>query len=240
MSEQDYEASELDTVRKRISDNLCLVRERIAAAAERSGRSADDVLLLTVSKTWPVSIVQAAVDVGARVLGENRVQEAQAKVPEIEGSPEWHLVGHLQRNKAKVAVSLFNTIQSVDSVRLAREIGKHAVNAGKKVSIHLQVNTSGEASKSGVDPDDLEALVEGVIDVEGLAVVGLMTIAAHTDDVAAVRRCFVALRELRDQVSRHTPSIHHLSMGMTGDFEMAIDEGATVIRVGTAIFGQRK
>ena len=239
MSEQVFEASEIGATRERIAENLRQVQDRVANAAERSGRSPKDVLLVAVSKTWPVPIVQAAVDAGVLALGENRVQEAQMKVPEVKGAPPWHLVGHLQRNKAKVAVGLFDTIQSVDSARLAREIGKHAVSAGKEVSIQLQVNTSGEASKFGVAPDDLEALVEETIDVEGVAVVGLMTIAAYTDDEASVRKCFVALRELRDRVSSNRPSIRHLSMGMTGDFEMAIEEGATVVRVGTAIFGKR-
>jgi pyridoxal phosphate enzyme (YggS family) len=136
-------------------------------------------------------------------------------------------------------VSLFDTIQSVDSLRLAKEIGRHSVDAGKEVSIQLQVNTSGEASKFGVEPDNLDALVEGVIDIEGLSVNGLMTIAAHTEDEGTVRRCFAMLRDLRDRLAVELPSVRHLSMGMTGDFEVAIEEGATVIRVGTAIFGKR-
>jgi pyridoxal phosphate enzyme (YggS family) len=239
LSDTLIEGSESDPIRSRIADNLRRVQDRVAEAADRSGRSSDGVLLVTVSKTWPASVVQAAVDAGAHTLGENRVQEAQDKVPNISGSPAWHLVGHLQRNKAKLAVSLFDTIQSVDSVRLAKEIGRHATDADKEVSIQLQVNTSGEASKFGVEPDNLEALVAGVIDIEGLTVDGLMTIAAHSDDEGAVRRCFVILREWRERIALEVPSIRHLSMGMTGDFEAAIEEGATVVRVGTAIFGKR-
>ncbi|MBS10092.1 MAG: YggS family pyridoxal phosphate-dependent enzyme [Gemmatimonadetes bacterium] len=220
-------------------DNLASVNDRVSEAAIRSGRTGADVLVVAISKTWPVEVVQAAVDAGADTLGENRVQGGQAKVPAISGDPDWHLVGHLQRNKAKVAVDLFSTIQSVDSVRLAREIGKHATNAGKEVAIHLQVNTSGEASKFGVTPDDLKTLAGDVFGIEGLNVQGLMTIAANTNDRDAVRVCFSELRQLRDKISADHPSIVDLSMGMTGDFEMAVEEGATIVRVGTAIFGQR-
>jgi pyridoxal phosphate enzyme (YggS family) len=239
LSEPTTGAGKIGSDRDRIAQNLSAVQERVAKAAEHSGRSSEDVLVVTVSKTWPAHIVQAAVDAGALTLGENRVQEAQDKVPQVQGSPTWHLIGHLQRNKAKLAVSLFDTIQSVDSIRLAREIGKHAVNAGKELSIHLQVNTSGEASKSGVEPDDLEALVDGVSGIEGVRVEGLMTIAAHSDDEAAVRQCFITLRYLRDRVVQREPGVCHLSMGMSGDFEMAIEEGATVVRVGSAVFGNR-
>ena len=238
MPESTLQESESE-VRDRIRDNLGRVKDRIAVAAERAGRASDDVQLVAVSKTWPVPVVQAAVDVGALTLGENRVQEGQAKVPEVTGDPSWHLVGHLQRNKAKVAVELFDAIQSVDSVRLAREIGKHAVGAGKEVPVHLQVNTSGEASKFGVEPDALTDFAGEAAEIDGIRVVGLMTIAAHTTDETQVRNCFRALRELRDDVARSHESIESLSMGMTSDFEMAIEEGATVVRVGTAIFGQR-
>jgi len=239
LSEPTTEAGDIGSDRDRIEQNLRAVQERISKAAERSGRSPGDVLVVTVSKTWPAEIVQVAVDAGALTLGENRVQEAQDKIPQIQGSPAWHLIGHLQRNKAKLAVSLFDTIQSVDSVRLAREIGKHAVNAGKELSIHLQVNTSGEASKSGVKPADLEELVDDVVGIDGVRVEGLMTIATHSDDGAAVRQCFVTLRDLRDRVVQIEPGVCHLSMGMSGDFEMAIEEGATVVRVGSAVFGNR-
>ena len=239
LSEPTTEAGEIGSDRDRIARNLSAVRERVAKAAEGSGRSPKDVLVVTVSKTWSALVVQAAVDAGALTLGENRVQEAQDKVPQIQGSPAWHLIGHLQRNKAKLAVSLFDTIHSVDSVRLAREIGKHAANAGKELSIHLQVNTSGEASKSGVKPVDLEGLVDGVSGIDGVRVEGLMTIAAHSDNKSAIRQCFVTLRDLRDRVVQRDPGVRHLSMGMSGDFEMAIEEGATVVRVGSAIFGNR-
>ena len=239
MSDKKVDASVNDAIRGQLADNLHRVQDRVSATAHRSGRSYDDILLVTVSKTRPSSLVQAAVDAGASILGENRVQEAQGKVSNVSGSPSWHLVGHLQRNKARLAVSLFDTIQSVDSLRLAKEIGRYAADEGKKVSIQLQVNTSGEVSKFGVEPDNLDALVEGVIDIEGLSVNGLMTIAAHTEDEQTVRRCFVMLRDLRDRIAVKVPSVRHLSMGMTGDFEVAIEEGATIIRVGTAIFGKR-
>lgn len=232
-------ASHTGVNQRQISDNLERVRDRVASAAQRSGRPEDAVQLVAVSKTWPTPVVQAAVDAGAHLLGENRVQEAQTKVPEVTGDPVWHLVGHLQRNKAKVAIELFDVIQSVDSARLARELGKQAVAAGKEVSVYLQVNTSGEASKFGVEPEALPELADQASSIDGLLVDGLMTIAAHTNDQDIVRRCFVQLRELRDRVSKDHPSIRELSMGMSGDYEMAIEEGATVVRVGTAIFGQR-
>ncbi len=239
VSESNPALPDLDTIRTQIGHNLEVVQARVSEASGRSGRPSSDVLVVAVSKTWPAEIVQCAVDSGACRLGENRVQEAQAKVSAISGSPSWHLVGHLQRNKARIAVDLFDVIQSVDSLRLAKEIGKHASNAGKEVAIHLQVNTSGEANKFGVDPSDLSELADSVADIGGLSLEGLMTIAAHTDDREAVRRCFVMLRELRDNLAADHESICHLSMGMTGDFEMAIEEGATIVRVGTAIFGVR-
>ncbi len=225
-----------------IGDNLKRVQDRIAAAARRAGRSASAVTLVAVSKSQPVEAIQAAVAAGVETLGENRVQEAQAKVGAVGGAVAWHLVGHLQRNKVKAALGLFDMIQSVDSLRLAREVGKRATQAGQKARVLLQVNTSGVESQFGVEPHAALDLVGEVVEVDGVGVEGLMTIGVFLPDPEDVRPCFVRLRELRDRIAGAAPpgvSMEHLSMGMTGDFEVAIEEGATMVRIGTAIFGER-
>ena len=225
-----------------VSENLQRVREQMAQSAERSGRSADAVTLITVSKTWPAEVVQKVVDVGANVLGENRVQEAEGKVGGVQGDVSWHLIGHLQRNKVKSALELFDVIHSVDSLRLAREIGKRAVQAGMRARVLVQVNTSGEGSKFGVEPDEAMDVVGQMAEMDGLGIEGVMTIGAFEPDPEAVRPEFVQLRELRDRIAAaYLPgvSMAELSMGMTNDFEVAIEEGATMVRVGAAIFGAR-
>lgn len=223
-----------------IRDNLQKVQERVVAAAERSGRSSDEITVVTVSKTWPIDVVQSAVDAGATVLGENRVQEGQAKIPEIKGDLTWHLVGHLQRNKARIAIELFDVIQSVDSVRLARTLSSHVADRDGDLSVLVQVNTSGESTKSGLDPNEAVDVAAEIATLDGLRVDGLMTIATLSDDEREARRCFGALRDMRDRLAAEARSEPlQLSMGMTGDFEIAIEEGATIVRIGTAIFGQR-
>lgn len=229
-------------ISEQIAENLKRVQARIARAAERAGRPADRVTLVAVSKTHPAAVIREAVAAGVRVLGENRVQEAEEKVGEVEGDVVWHLVGHLQRNKAKAAVELFDLIHSVDSLRLAREVGKRAVQAGKSARVLVQVNTSGAASQFGVEPEEAPDLVGGISEVAGVRVEGLMTIGAFLPDPESVRPCFVRLRKLRDEIAAaglKGVSMAHLSMGMTGDFEVAVEEGATLVRVGTAIFGPR-
>ena len=228
---------------KSISENLKRVRERIARAAERAGRRAHDVTLVAVSKSQPVEAIGEAVRAGVRVLGENRVQEAETKVDLVADAVEWHLVGHLQRNKVKSALGLFEMIHSVDSLRLAKEIGKRAAQAGVTARALVQVNTSGADSQFGSEPDATVELVGRISEVEGLGVEGLMTIGRFLPDPEAVRPCFVQLRKLREKVAAaRLPgvSMAHLSMGMTGDFEVAIEEGATMVRVGSAIFGSRE
>jgi pyridoxal phosphate enzyme (YggS family) len=225
-----------------IAENLKRVQERIGEAAARAGGPAGAVTLVAVSKSQPVEAIQAAVAAGVEILGENRVQEAQAKVGAVGGAVAWHLVGHLQRNKVKAALGLFDMIQAVDSLRLAQEIGKRATQAGREARILLQVNTSGVESQFGVDPDAALDLAGEVAGVEGVGVEGLMTIGAFLPDPEDVRPCFVRLRELRDRIAAAGlpgVSMAHLSMGMTGDFEVAIEEGATMVRIGTAIFGER-
>ncbi len=226
-----------------ISENLKRVLERIAGAAERAGRQARDVTLVAVSKTKPVEAIAEAVEAGVRVLGENRVQEAEAKVDDVTDAVEWHLVGHLQRNKVKSALRMFELIHSVDSLRLAREIGKRAVQAGISARTLVQVNTSGAESQFGAAPHSAVDLVGRISEVEGVGVEGLMTIGMFLPDPEAVRPCFVQLRELGEEIeSARIPgvSMRHLSMGMTGDFEVAIEEGATMVRVGSAVFGSRQ
>ena len=220
-----------------ISENLKRVQDRIAKATRRSGRATDAVTLIAVTKTWPADVVQHAVDAGAWVLGESRVQEAQHKVNAVTGPVSWHLVGHLQRNKVKIALPLFDLIHSVDTLRLANEISRQAVRQNTAVRVLVQVNTSGEASKFGASPCEAIDLVGRVDELAGIDVAGLMTIG--TPDPKAVRSNFVALREIGDRIARHLPHVSALSMGMTGDFEVAIEEGATMVRVGAAIFGQR-
>ncbi|MCU0606307.1 MAG: YggS family pyridoxal phosphate-dependent enzyme [Candidatus Edwardsbacteria bacterium] len=227
-----------------IRENLAAVRERIARAAAAAGRSADDVTLVAVTKTVPAGAVLDGIAAGITAIGENRVQEALGKRPAIGSRAQWHLIGHLQSNKAKKAVELFSLIHSVDSVDLAREIGRRAAEAGKVQDILLEVNTSGEPQKYGIGPGDrtiLEVLNE-IGDVKGIHVLGLMTVGPLTDDRGRVRAAFRTLRTLFELVrSERIPNIEmrHLSMGMSGDFEDAIAEGSTMVRIGSAIFGPR-
>ena len=222
-----------------IAENLKRVQDRIARAAHRSGRSEDAVKLIVVTKTWPADIVQQVVDAGTRILGESRVQEAQHKVAEVTNAVSWHLVGHLQRNKVKIALPLFDLIHSVDTLRLAKEISQWAVRRNTPTRVLVQINTSGEASKFGVSPNAALDLVEQVDDLQGISVTGLMTIGTFDPDPETARPNFVLLRQIRDRIAIHKPQVSALSMGMTNDFEVAIEEGATMVRVGTAIFGQR-
>lgn len=222
-----------------ISDNLKRVQGLVARAAERSGRSADAITLIVVSKTWPANVVQEAVDAGAVVLGENRVQEIQQKYSEITGSVSWHLIGHLQRNKVKVVLPLVDMIHSVDSLRLATEISTRSAENNQTTQVLVQVNTSGEDSKYGVSPDMASDFVGQVDALDGIDVAGIMTIGVFDPDPETARPNFVALREVRDRIVGYWPQASTLSMGMTNDFEVAIEEGATMVRVGTAIFGRR-
>ncbi len=218
------------------------VRLQIAEAAARSGRSADAITIVAVSKTVPVERIALAYQMGLKVFGENRVQEARAKIPALPYPLiRWHLIGHLQRNKVARAVELFHLIQSVDSVALAEALERSAAAHQKTVPVLLQVNVSGEVTKEGVSPDELPALAEAVVALPHLQVQGLMTIAPYTTQPEEVRPVFRQLRELRDAMrERFTQSDWaELSMGMSGDFQVAIEEGATMVRLGRAIFGTR-
>jgi len=213
-----------------IRANAEAVEARIAAACERAGRARAAVRLVAVSKTFPASDVEHAVAAGMTDIGENKVQEARDKKPAVASGARWHLIGHLQSNKAKDAVRLFDVIQTVDSFELAEKLGRAAETAGKRQDVLLQVNVGRELQKSGAAPEETAALVKRIGGIAGLQVTGLMTIPPVGD----ARPYFRELRTMRDDLG-----LTELSMGMTDDFETAIEEGATIIRVGRAVFGRR-
>jgi pyridoxal phosphate enzyme (YggS family) len=222
--------------------NLERVRERIARAAGRVGRRADEVTIVAISKTFPTEAIRAAYDAGLRHFGENRVQEFEAKRPKIEGvEATWHFIGHLQSNKARRAVGLFHHIDSVDSLALAQKLDSAAAAEAKRLPILIEVHLGGEATKSGAAEADLAALAESCSSLPHLELRGLMTIPAYFDDPERARPYFLKLRELRDDLSRRIGGpLPILSMGMSHDFEVAIEEGAAEIRIGTALFGERR
>jgi pyridoxal phosphate enzyme (YggS family) len=228
---------------KSIKDRLGSVKDRIKKAAMDCGRNPDSVRLITVSKTVSPAIVQEAIEAGATILGENYVQEARDKIGTLSNSEtRWHFIGHLQSNKAKYAVKLFDLIHSVDSIKLARELNKQAQKDGKIQKILIQINISQEKTKSGIPVDETADIIQAISGFENIKIKGLMTMPPFFNQPDRVRPFFAALRELRDQLAdRAIPgvSLEELSMGMTGDFEVAIAEGATMVRVGTAIFGER-
>jgi PLP dependent protein len=217
-----------------IRANLERVRERVARAAERAGRRASDVLLVGVSKTVDAARIRQAIEAGVPALGENRVQEAKEKVTELGRPVPWHLIGHLQTNKARDAVELFDVIHSLDRLDLAKELDKRARSRGRTVDALIEVNVAGEASKGGVAPDGLDALLAAVAALPAIKVRGLMAIPPEAKEPDDSRVWFKALRKQAERFS-----LPELSMGMSGDFEVAIEEGATIVRVGTAIFGPR-
>jgi PLP dependent protein len=220
--------------------SLARVRERIAASCARAGRDPADVTLVAVTKTVPVERILEAEELGQRVFGENRVQEALGKIPEVGPDARWHLVGHLQRNKARHAVGAFELIHSVDGVPLAVEIDRRAAAMGMVQRVLVQVNLSLEATKSGAEEGAVHALLESVLRLDHLDPRGLMTIPPAASDPEASRPWFSRLRSLRDEArERFGRDFPDLSMGMTDDFEVAIEEGATLVRVGRAIFGER-
>jgi pyridoxal phosphate enzyme (YggS family) len=216
-----------------IRENVAAVEARIAAACARAGRSRDEVTLVGVSKTFPADVVDEAIAAGIAHVGENRVQEARDKRPLVHGSAHWHLIGHLQSNKAKDAVRLFDVIESVDSLELAEKLAKAAAAAGKRQELLVQVNVGGELQKSGIATSEVDAVVKQIVALDSVDVRGLMAIppAGEPEDT---RPFFRELRAMRD-----TLGLRELSMGMSEDFEIAIEEGSTMVRVGRAIFGSR-
>jgi PLP dependent protein len=223
-----------------IAANLDEVRRRIEAACARAGRDPSSVTLVGVTKTQPPEVVAEAARAGLSLLGENKVQEAKAKIPLCPGRLRWHMVGHLQSNKCRDAVALFEMIQSVDSLPLAEEINRRAEQAAKTMPVLLEVNAVGEASKFGYTPERLLAELAQLNALPRLEVQGLMTVPPWTPDPEKVRGVFRQMRELKARCEHLLGApFPHLSMGMSGDFEVAIEEGATMIRVGTALFGAR-
>jgi pyridoxal phosphate enzyme (YggS family) len=228
-----------------IADRVAAVRERIARAAARAGRPPDDVTLVAVTKTFPANVVRAGFDAGLRDFGENKVQEAEGKIAALadlrEAGARFHLVGHLQDNKARKAAALFDCIHSIDGADRARRLARLAAEAGRALSVLLQVDLAGETTKHGVPESDLFGTLEAMRGLEPLRVDGLMILPPAADDPEEGRPYFRRLRVLRDQAQgRGLLRGAHLSMGMSHDLEPAIEEGATMVRVGTAIFGKRE
>ena len=233
-----------------IQEHLVQVRQQLAAACQEAGRSPDEVTLVGVSKTQPAEAVLAVYQAGLRDFGENRPEEAAGKIEQVNAavageSPRWHMVGHVQRRKADSVVRCFDVVHSVDSVRLALRLEEKAAALGSVLPILIEVNVGGEASKYGFREGEGGALVQAVAEIAALAhlrVEGLMTVAPIADEPEAVRPVFARLRTLRDELRTRFPEVRwaHLSMGMTDDFEVAVEEGATMVRVGRAIFGPRR
>src|SRR5579884_4082865 len=218
-----------------LAANLQKLRQRINAACERSDRSPDTVMFQAVSKNQPPEAVRAAAELGVTLFGENKVQEAKAKIPQCPGKLRWHMIGHLQSNKCRDAVQLFEMIQSVDSLALAREIDKWADKSAKTMPILLEANIAGESSKFGYPPQKLLAELNAINSLPKIEVHGLMTVAPWSLEPEKVRPVFRRLRELKQECEQILGApLPHLSMGMTGDFEVAIEEGATIVRIGTA------
>jgi len=223
-----------------IADNLERVREQIAQAAAKTGRTVEDVELVAISKTHEAAKVREAAEAGQTLFGESRVQEARVKIPELPSNLRWHFVGHLQKNKIRHALPLFEMIHSVDSLALAEDINRIAEEDGLHPRVLLEVNVAGEGSKFGFKPETLRKEMESLLALPRLSILGLMAIPPIAEEAEASRRYFVQLREARDrlQTELHV-DLAQLSMGMTQDYAIAVEEGATLVRVGTAIFGER-
>jgi len=229
-----------------ISENLAAVRERVSRAARRAGHSPEQIGLMAVSKTQAVERIREAYSAGQRLFGENRVQEFAGKIDPLRNliDVQWHMIGHLQTNKAAKAVELFCAVDSVDSLKLAEKLDASARALGRKLDVLVEINVGGEAAKSGIAPESpaLEELLLAAPRLEALAFHGLMTVPPFTDDPQGARPYFRRLRELREVIARRNLSavvMEQLSMGMSHDFEVAIEEGSTCVRVGTGIFGER-
>jgi pyridoxal phosphate enzyme (YggS family) len=223
-----------------IGHNLERVLARMAEAAKKSGRTPNEVELVAVSKTHPAEKIQAAAEAGQTLFGESRVQEARVKIPLLSSRLRWHFIGHLQKNKIRPALPFFELFHGIDSCALAQEMQRIADENGSRPRVLLQVNVAGEASKHGFSPQELRHNIENLLSLGRLTIEGLMTIPPLAPQAEMSRHHFVALRELRDAMEREfSLRMPHLSMGMSGDFEIAIEEGATLVRIGTAIFGQR-
>ncbi len=223
-----------------IAENLERVREQIAQATAKAGRAGDEIQLVAITKTHDAEKVREAIEAGQILFGESRVQEARAKIPELPSNLRWHFVGHLQKNKIRHALPLFEMIHSVDSLALAEDINRIAEEEGLHPRVLLEVNVAGEGSKFGFHPEKLRTEMEALLALPRLSIEGLMTIPPIAEEAEASRKYFVDLRELRDALEKDFDlKLKQLSMGMTNDFAIAVEEGATLVRVGTAIFGER-
>ena len=223
-----------------LAENLTSVQHVISQAAVRSGRDPRDIELVAVSKAHPPDAVHEALEAGQFLFGESRVQEARAKIPLLPGRARWHFIGHLQKNKVRHALPLFELFHGIDSLELAGDVDRIAQEAGAFPRVLIEVNVAGESTKFGFTPDRLREQMEALLGLGRLQIEGLMTLAPFAPEPEASRRFFVALRELRDRLqAEFRVPLPRLSMGMSGDFQVAIEEGATLVRVGTAIFGKR-
>lgn len=225
-----------------LAENIQHVKQQIQAAAESIGKSLDDITLVGVTKTVVVERINEALRLGLHHIGENRIQEARQKLPQVDSSATFHMIGHLQRNKVKYAVKLFNIIQSIDTISLAEEINARCAKCGKQMPVLIEVNTSGESSKFGCDPRAALTLLKALDRLPNLTVKGFMTIALYSEDPEKVRPCFQVLRQIYEEsreMALVNAEIDTLSMGMSSDFEVAIEEGANMVRIGSAIFGER-
>lgn len=218
-----------------IRHNLIGVQRAITEACKRAGRSRDEVQLIAVSKTVEIEGIRAVISEGVRTLGENRVQEARHKIEILGQLAVWHLIGHLQTNKAKDAIRLFDWVHSLDRIELAKELDRRAIAARRTINVLIEVNIGEEPQKSGVRPEEVKPLLDAAMGLQGIRIRGLMAIPPIALNAEQARPYFRRLRELRDEAG-----LEHLSMGMSSDFEVAIEEGATMVRLGTAIFGPRK
>src|SRR5438876_400740 len=223
-----------------IAENLERVREQIGQAAAKAGRAVDDVELVAISKTHDAAKVREAIEAGQSLFGESRVQEARVKIPELPSNLRWHFVGHLQKNKIRHALPLFELIHSVDSLALAQDMNRISEEEGLHPPVLLEINVAGEGSKFGFSPDKLREQMEELLALPRLSILGLMTIPPLAEEAEASRKYFVQLRQLRDRLqAEFRVDLAQLSVGMTQDFPIAVEEGATLVRVGTAIFGER-
>jgi hypothetical protein len=224
-----------------VAENLERVREQIARAAAKAGRTASEIELVAITKTHAADKVREAIEAGQSLFGESRVQEARLKIPELPSNSRWHFVGHLQKNKIRHALPLFELVHSVDSLELAQDMNRIAEEEGLHPRVLLQVNVAGEGSKFGFRPETVRAEMEALLAMPRLSIEGLMTIPPLADEAEASRKYFGQLRQLRGALEKEFDlKLPRLSMGMTNDFPIAIEEGATLVRVGTAIFGERR
>ncbi len=228
-------------------ENTSVILKRISHAAMRAGRNPEEIKLIAVTKTVKEDTIRKAADIGLRIFGENRVQEAQSKIQSLKEyfikchfNVQWHLIGHLQKNKVKVAVQLFDLIHTLDSLELAEEINKHAERTNKIQKVLIQVKLSDEETKHGITEEGLSRLLDGIKSLKYIELLGLMTMPPYFQNPEDARPYFRRLREIRDIISKEGYYLPELSMGMSNDFQLAIEEGATLVRIGTAIFGERQ